>query len=134
MNPHPSRTWLPRSTGGVLRAGALALVLVLLLGAGVFQRVRVAHHEATLRNLGREIVAEQNRFDGRPMPPQGPEAEVVIETTCSWEYLFWGDPVGKVRLVVTPNPHAPAQEPFAICYIYEFADGEWYNTESYLEH
>jgi hypothetical protein len=127
-------TSLPRSRAGLLRAGVLVLLLAALGGGGLYQHFRVRHHEALLHDLGREIVAEGNREDPRPMPAEGPEADVAIETTCSWEYLFWGEPTGKVRLVVTPHAHAPVQEPFAICYIYAMEDGQWHNTESYLEH
>ena len=109
-------------------------VLVCITAAGAAHTVRVRYHEGLLLQLGHEIVEEYNETDPIPVSEEGQEADVEIETHCAFEYLVFGEMSGKIRLIVTPRPHAPVQEEFAIAYICVYEDGKWRYVESYHEH
>ncbi len=109
-----------------------AVFAVVCVGAAAHS-VRVYLYEQELLALGEEIIAKYNEEDGPP-GPEGPDADVHIDTFCEFEYVVFGDLTGRVRLVATPRPHAPIQEEFVIAYEFARKNGEWEERSSYHEH
>ncbi|MFO7775151.1 MAG: hypothetical protein R6W89_05075 [Candidatus Hydrogenedentota bacterium] len=116
------------------RLKVLLVILALCLLGGTFHHGRVMYHENKLTEIGEDIVREINEEDPRPVPEEGPQADVEIEATCAFAYLVFGEMSGKVRLITLPREHAPIDEPYVIAYEFEREDGEWAQTNSYHEH
>lgn len=116
------------------RLKVLLVILALCLVVGTFHHGRVMYHENELTEIGKDIVREINEEDTRPMPEEGPQADVEIEATCAFEYLVFGDMSGKVRLITIPRDHAPIDEPYVIAYEFVRENGQWEQTHSYHEH
>ena len=111
----------------------LTVLLVVALGATAHS-IRVSHHESQLVEIGHGLVEKYNETDARPVPVEGPEADVEIDANCHFEYVVFGEMTGIVRLVATPRPHAPIDTEYVIAYNYVYEDGDWHFTESYHEH
>ena len=116
------------------RLKVLLVIMVLCLVGGTVHHGRVMHYENELTEIGENIVHEINEQDPRPVPEEGPQADVEIEATCAFAYLVFGDMSGKVRLITIPREHAPIQEPYVIAYEFVRENGEWAQTHSYHEH
>ena len=109
-------------------------MLFFVMACSAAHSVRVWHYEELLTDLGENLVNETNEADSRPVPEEGPQADVEIEVHVAMEYLVFGELSGKIRLLVTPREHAPIDESFVIAYICVFQDGAWKDVESYHEH
>ncbi len=118
-------------TGGKLRLSILLGVLSLVIVAGALHKVRVWRLERELEQIGLEQIEEQNRADPIPVPAEGPEADVEVVATCTFENVFFGNAVGKVTLVVQPRSHTPNQDVQEISYVYARDDDGWRLIESY---
>ena len=127
----------PPARGGRLariRLRLLVTVMAALAALLIVHTGRVWYYEHGLRVCAMSIIEKVNAEDPIPVSEEGPEADVDIEVTCGFEHVVFGEKTGKVRLVVRPRPHAPIQETYAICHIFEYVDGHWEETESYHEH
>ncbi len=109
-------------------------ILVFVIVCGTAHSLRVRHYEVLLTDLGKDLVHQTNEADPRPVPEEGPQADVEIEVHVAMEYLVFGELSGKIRLLVTPHEHAPIDESFVIAYICVFQNGAWKDVESYHEH
>lgn len=110
------------------------LVLGMVAAAAGAHHYRVAGDEQALYDLAVNIIDEQNAEDPLPMPEEGPEADVEIETFCSYRYILFGEKSGKIRLIIKPREHAPVDKMTPIVYLCEEVDGQWTDIESYSEH
>lgn len=118
----------------VWRLRMLVGLLLFVLAGGAAHSLRVRHHEKLLVELGIALVNQTNERDDRPIPEEGPEADVEIEVHFAQEYLVFGEKSGKIRLLVTPNEHAKVKQPFVIAYLCAFENGKWKEVESHHEH
>ncbi len=118
----------------VWRLRMLVGLLLFVLVGGSAHSLRVRHHEKLLVELGKTLVNQTNERDERPIPEEGPEADVAIEVHFAQEYLVFGEKSGKIRLLVTPREHAKVKDPFVIAYLCTFEKGKWKEVESHHEH
>ena len=106
-------------------------VLGVVAAAGAVHRGQIVYYERQLRSIAHALVEEANENDPRPVPELGPEADVEIDVTCSFEHLFYGEKTGKIILYIKPRAHAPETTIGSIEYVYVHRDGEWQLVESY---
>ena len=126
-DPGPS----PAKRANPKRLIGLVSVLVIVAVFAGWHVWRVARYTRQLVRIGHELVEEENRNDPRPMPAEGPEADVEVSASCTFAYLVFGSVTGKVTLTIKPRPHAPYTRIGGVAYEYRRVDGAWESTESY---
>ena len=127
-----SNTGPPRHLPKRLRI--LFAILAISVSAAAAHTLRLHHDENTLAAYGRAIIEQINAEDPLPVDEAGPEADIELETFCSYAYIIAGKKTGKIRMIIKPRSHAPIQKMTPICYICDYQEGAWHQVESYSEH
>ncbi len=114
------------------RLQVLVAILGVCVAGAVVHYSRVWYFERQLLVIGHQIVDGYNEEDDYlPLPDQGAQAVVRIETTCSFAYLVFGEKTGKITLHVDARSHAPETGLGGLTYVYSHVEGEWQMVESY---
>lgn len=130
--PEATEQGVARKPMGLRLKLMLALLLAICI-AGTADFARRRHDERQLHALAVETIDGYNAIDKEPLPAEGPEAEVTVDVTVSYAYLFFGEKTGKVTLNIHPAAHAQDTTLGGISYIYRHVDGAWVQEMSYHE-
>jgi hypothetical protein len=116
-----------------IRQAVLAGLLLAVVALAALYYGRTLYYENQLETIADELVARANEDELMPFAPEGSGAELRVETTCTFEYLVFGEPSGKITLVIHPDPDRQPERVGGVSFIYAREGGEWVQRESYHE-